>query len=242
MNGGKQMDRKLQNELRAAFRAPTPARKAAFLKQHRRRELGRWELAAVQAEYIRWWTWALSLGLFGAILWAADQPYHAGLLCAAALTPFLALLAVTESGRARFYQMEELELACRVPRASVVLARMLALGLFHLALLGVLTPALAACGDLGTARAAGAYLLTPYLCTAALGMELTRRVRGREGLLACGGAAALVSAMGTLSVYRLPGLYQPEGLPLWGVVLSVSAFAAGGEIIMNLKARELQWS
>ena len=59
---------------------------------------------------------------------------------------------------------------------------------------------------------------------------------------ACGGAAVLVSAMGMLSVYRLPALYQPEGLPLWRLVLAVSAFAAGGEIIMNLKARELQWS
>ena len=132
------MDRKLQNELRAAFHAPAPERKAAFLKQHCRRELGRWELAAVQAGYIRWWVWGLSLGLFGAILWAAGRPYRAGLVCAAALTPFLALLAVAESGRARFYHMDELELACRVPRASVVLARMLVLGLFHLALLGVL--------------------------------------------------------------------------------------------------------
>lgn len=237
------MDRKLKQALAEAYRAPAPARKAAFLKQHRRRELGRWELAAVQAGYIRWWTWALSLGLFGAILWAAAQPHLSmGLSCAAALTPFLALLAVSESGRARFYQMEELELACRVPQASVLLARMLALGLFHLALLGALTPALAVWDGLGTVRAAGAYLLTPYLCTAALGMELTRRFRGREGLLACGGAAALVSAMGTLSVYRLPALYRPEGLPLWGLALAASAFAAGAEIIMNVKGREQQWS
>lgn len=150
------MDRKLQNELRAAFHAPAPERKAAFLKQHCRRELGRWELAAVQAGYIRWWVWGLSLGLFGAILWAAGRPYRAGLVCAAALTPFLALLAVAESGRARFYHMDELELACRVPRASVVLARMLVLGLFHLALLGGLAPALAVWGAAGTARAAGA--------------------------------------------------------------------------------------
>lgn len=237
------MDRKLKQALVEAYRVPTSARKAAFLKQHRRRELGRWELAAVQAGYIRWWTWALSLGLFGAILWAAAQPHLSmGLSCAAALTPFLALLAVSESGRARFYQMEELELACRVPQASVLLARMLALGLFHLALLGALTPALAVWGGLGTVRAAGAYLLTPYLCTAALGMELTRRFRGREGLLACGGGAALVSAMGTLSVYRLPALYQPEGLPLWGLALAASAFAAGAEIIMNVKGRGPQWS
>lgn len=236
------MDKKLQNELRAAFHAPAPARKAAFLKQHRRRELGRWELVAVQVRYIRWWVWGLSLALFGGILWMASPARGMGGWYAAALTPFLALLAVAESGRARFYQMEELELACRVPQASVVLARMLALGLFHLALLGALTPALAVWGGLGTARAAGAYLLTPYLCTAALGMELTRRVRGREGLLACGGGAALVSAMGTLSVYRLPTLYQPEGLPLWGLALAASAFAAGAEIIMNVKGRGPQWS
>ena len=242
MIGGNRMDKKLKQALNDAYHTPRPVRKTAFLKQHCRRELGRWELAAVQAGYIRWWVWGLSLGLFGAILWAAGRPYRAGLVCAAALTPFLALLAVAESGRARFYHMDELELACRVPRASVVLARMLVLGLFHLALLGVLAPALAVWGAAGTARAAGAYLLTPYLCTAALGMELTRRFRGQEGLLACGGAAVLVSAMGTLSVYRLPALYQPEGLPLWGLVLAVSAFAAGGEIIMNLKARELQWS
>lgn len=236
------MDRKLKQALVEAYRVPAPAHKAAFLKQNRRRELGRWELVAVQVRYICWWVWGSSLALFGAILWAAGQPYHTGLLCAAALTPFLALLAVAESGRARFYHMDELELACRVPRASVLLARMLALGLFHLALLGALTPALAVWGAVGTARAAGAYLLTPYLCTAALGMELTRRVRGREGLLACGGGAALVSAAGTLSVYRLPTLYQPEGLPLWGLALAASVFAAGAETIMNVNGREPQWS
>ena len=126
------MDRRLKHELQAIFRAPAPMKKTAFLKRHRRRELGRWELAAVQAGHICWWVWGLSLGVFGAVLWAAAWPYPAmGLSCAAALTPFLALLAVAENGRARFYQMEELELACRVPRASVVLARMLVLGLYH---------------------------------------------------------------------------------------------------------------
>ena len=59
------------------FRAPAPVKKAAFLKCHRRRELGRWELAAVQAGHIRWWVWALSLGVFGAVLWAAAWPYPA---------------------------------------------------------------------------------------------------------------------------------------------------------------------
>ena len=57
MNGGNQMDKKLKQALKEAYRAPAPVQKAAFLKRHRRRELGRWELAAVQAAYIRWWIW-----------------------------------------------------------------------------------------------------------------------------------------------------------------------------------------
>ena len=96
-------------------------------------------------------------------------------------------MAVTENGRSRLYQMEELELACRMSRQSVILARMVVLGLFHLALLAGLTPSLAVWGTVGAARA-GVYLLTPYLLTAALGMELSRRVRSRECLPVCGGA------------------------------------------------------
>lgn len=241
MNGGKQMEKKLKQALQEAYRAPAPAGKAAFLKRHRRRELSWGELVAVQTGYIRWWVWALSLALSGFILLSLSGMWRQGLWGAAAFTPFLALLAVTENGRSRLYRMDELELACRMARQSMLLARMLALGLFHLVLLAGLTPALAVWGAVGAVRA-GAYLLTPYLLTAALGLELTRRFRGREGLLACGGGAALVSAAGTLSVYRLPTLYQPEGLPLWGLALAASVFAAGAETIMNVNGREPQWS
>ena len=116
------MDKKLKQALDEAYRAPNPVRKAAFLKRHRRRELGRWELAAVQAGYIRWWVWGLSLALFGLILWIASRAAEWGWWGAAAFTPLLALLAVTENGRSRLYQMDELELACRLPRQSVLLA------------------------------------------------------------------------------------------------------------------------
>lgn len=54
----------------------------------------------------------------------------------------------------------------------------------------------------------GVYLLTPYLLTAALGMELTRRIHGRDGMLACGAAAAAISVSGPLAVNIRPALYQ----------------------------------
>lgn len=239
--GGKQMDHKLKQALAEAYRAPDPVEKAAFLKRHRRRELGRWELVAVQIRYIRWWVWGLSLALFGGILWMASPARGMGGWYAAAFTPFLALLMVMEHGRARACQMEELELACRMARHSVILARMVALGLFHLALLAGLTPPLAAWGAAGMART-GVYLLTPYLLTAALGMELTRRVRGRECLPACGGAAVLVSMLGVFLINFRPELYRPQHLPLWGLALALAALAAGAEIILSWKERELQWN
>lgn len=242
MNGGKQMGKKWKEALCAAYRTPAPVRKAVFLKQHRRRELGRWELVAVQTGYIRWWVWVLSLALSGFILLSLPGTSKWGLWGGAAFTPFLALLAVTENGRSRLYRMDELELACRMARQSVLLARMAALGVFHLALLAGLTPALAVWGAVGAVRA-GAYLLTPYLLTAALGMELTRRVRGRECLLACGSAAALVSGLGMLLVNTRPELYGPDSLRLWLAALCAAAVAAGVEVFINLnRTEEIQWN
>lgn len=212
-------DKKLKRALNEAYRVPAPVKKAAFLKQHRRRELGRWELVAIQAGYIRWWIWAASLALFGAILWVAcPQSQGLGAWYASALTPFLAVLVVVENGRSKVYQMEELELACRMAQHSVLLARMVILGLFHLALLAGLMPPLSVWGAAGMVRT-GVYLLTPYLLTAAVGMELTRRVRGRECLLACAGAAVLVSGFGILLMNRrlLDGMpeYFPCGWRRW---------------------------
>ena len=289
------MNQKQKQALADVFRAPPPVRKTAFLKQYRRRELGRGELILIAAGYIPWGIWALSL-LLGALMlaaaaWAAGSPGFGtawpatagptpGAWYAAAFTPFLALLAITENGRAQFYRMEELELACRISRRSTVLARMAVLGLFHLLLLGGLAPILAvlsaagtlgAAGASGTASAAGAlgaagavnaadvldaastvgtagagcmlsvmqacmYLLVPYLFTAALGMELARRFRGREGLLACAASAVLVCGMGVAVQQLRPALYQPAALPLWAAALAVALGLTGAEFCLNLKA------
>lgn len=233
------MNNKLKQALAEAYRTPEPLEKAAFLKRHRRRELGRRELVAIQIRYIRWWVWAVSLALFGGILWMASPARGMGGWYAAALTPFLALLMVMENGRARACQMEELELACRMARHSVILARMVALGLFHLALLAGLTPPLAAWGAAGMART-GVYLLTPYLLTAALGMELTRRVRGRECLLVCGGAAVLVSMLGVLLLNWPMISGQPVRFSLWVAALAASLIATAVEVNLNFHERS-EW-
>ncbi|MCM1025249.1 MAG: hypothetical protein NC432_02370 [Roseburia sp.] len=236
-------DKKLKQALNDIYRAPAPTGKAAFLKRRRRRELGRWELIAVQARYIRRRVWGISLALFLLILrTAVHRTVEASWWGIAAFTPFLALLAVSENGRAPLYRMDELEYSCRIPRRSVLLARMTALGLFHLALLSGLTLLLSVWNTTDFILT-GTYLLTPYLLTAALGMDLARRIRGREGLLACGGAAALVSALGPLLINMRPALYHRESLPLWLAALAAAAIAAVVEIRLNLSGtEEVQWN
>ena len=180
--------------------------------------------------------------MFGGVLWLASGQDSKTVWVAAALTPFLALLMVVENGKSRFYGMEELELSCRMSLRTVVLARMMILGLFHLFLLGVLIPSIAVWGAVGLFRA-GLYLLTPYLLTAALGMELTRRCQRQDGLLACGGAAALVSVSGLLLAYQRPALYQQSAMPLWVAALAATVITTAVEINLNFnKTEELQWN
>ena len=228
--------------LEDVFDAPYPVGKTAFLKQHRRCELSYRRLIVLQVRYIRWWVWLLSLMLSGFILITVSRSGKSALWCISALTPFFALMAITENGRAQLYQMEELELACRMSRQSAILARMVAIGLFHLFLFTLLAPLLAAYRTVEAVQA-GVYLLTPYFLTAALGLELSRRFRGRDGLLACSAVATAVSILGPLAETVRPALYQAENLVLWGTVLAAVIMAAAAEFTLHIKRiGELQWN
>lgn len=236
------MDQKMKQALKNAFQAPAPTRKAVFLKKYRRRELSRWDFLLTQAGYIRWWIWTVSVLLFGGVLWLASGQDSETVWVAAAFTPFMALLIVMENGKSRFYGMEELELSCRMPLRTVVLARVIILGLFHLLLLGMLIPVMAAWGAVGLFQA-GLYLLTPYLLTAAIGLEISRRVRGTEGLLACSAVAGLVCALEEVTKFSRHELYQTEAIPLWGAVLALTIAATALEFFKMMKeTEELQWN
>ncbi len=235
-------NKRIRQALEDVFAAPCPMGKTAFLKQHRRCELGYRRLVVLQVRYIRWWVWLLSLVLSGFLLITVARSGKSALWCISALTPFFALMAITENGWAQFYQMEELELACRMSRQSAILARMAAIGLFHLFLFTLLAPLLAVYRTVEVVQA-GVYLLTPYFLTVTLGLELSRRFRGRDGLLACSAVAVTVSVLGPLAETVRPALYQAKDLVLWGAVLAAVIFAAATEFTLQIKRLgELQWN
>ena len=231
-------NKRIEQALEDVFAAPCPMGKTAFLKQHRRCELSYRRLIVLQVRYVRWWVWLLSLVLSGFILITVSRSGKSALWCISALTPFFALMAITENGRAQLYQMEELELACRMSRQSAMLARMVAIGLFHLFLFTLLVAYRAV-----EVVQAGVYLLTPYFLTVALGLELSRRFRGRDGLVACSAVAVTVSVLGPLAETVRPALYQAENLVLWGTVLVAVIMAAAAEFTLQIKRLgELQWN
>ena len=231
-------NKRIEQALEDVFAAPCPMGKTAFLKQHRRCERSYRRLIVLQVRYVRWWVWLLSLVLSGFILITVSRSGKSALWCISALTPFFALMAITENGRAQLYQMEELELACRMSRQSAMLARMVAIGLFHLFLFTLLVAYRAV-----EVVQAGVYLLTPYFLTVALGLELSRRFRGRDGLVACSAVAVTVSALGPLAETVRPALYQAENLVLWGTVLVAVIMAAAAEFTLQIKRLgELQWN
>lgn len=236
------MNRKLKSELQAIYKAPPPVRKTAFLKKYHRRELSRKDFILCQAKYIRWWVWFVSILLFGIILCLSAGQRLQNVWVGASLTPLLALLAVVENRKSRQHRMEELELACRISLRSVFLARISILGVFHLLLFGAMTPILAAWGATGIIQS-GVYLLTPYLLTATIGMELSRHFHGNDGLLACSATAIIVCTLG-LSNHRLElGLYRPEFINVWYITLSLALLGCAFELTKMMKeVEELQWS
>lgn len=238
----KAVNRKLKNELQAIYKAPPTIRKTAFLKKYHRRELSRKDFILCQARYIRWWVWFMSIVLFGIILWLSADQQIQDIWAGASLTPLLALLAVVENGKSRQHRMEELELACRISLRSVFLVRISILGVFHLLLFGAMIPALAAWGVTGIIQT-GVYLLTPYLLTAAIGMELSRHFRGNDGLLACAAVAGIVCTLG-LSDRRLRlGLYRTDFIHIWGMTLLLALWACAFELTKMMKeVEEIQWS
>ena len=190
--------------LRAAFAAPPPAGKRAFLHSLPRPRPSTAALVWQQLRWLRPPVWgaaalALAAALYGARLFRADTLWVLG-----ALTPFLAVTLVTESGRSRRCGMAELEMAAALGLRSILLARMALLGALHSVLLGLLTVAAhAAPAALPTAAEgpvhlpwswALAFVLLPYLLTAVLGLALGRRAGG--GTWSCLGVAAAVAAAG----------------------------------------------
>ena len=228
--------------LKAAFEAPPPVEKEKFLREIERLQpkISHFDFVVSQISYIRKRIWILSAAVFmcavyGAF-WARDTFW---ILCA--LIPFLAVSAVTENRRSMDYGMAEMEMVSRFSLKSVIFARMEILGIVHGFLLMILIP-LASLHSVFSWFETGMYVFTPYLLAAALGLEITRRMHGREADYAGLGAALGVSVFyGIFSVTAMED-YGEDALFRWsaGVAL-LAVWTVRGYRKLIRETEEMTW-
>lgn len=232
------MERRHKKALEAYFEAPKPERKNSFLRQYDMAKIDMVHMIGTQVRYISKGIWAASV-LFCILAFAVTRYVEIRYMSTIfALVPFLVMLSVTESTRSYRYGMEELELSARFSLKSVMLARMIILGIGNVL---VLIVAAVFMGEKMYANIV--YMMVPYFLTAAGGLYLVRKIRGAEGTAACCTLAMLVSCMQTFLLWKYSILYTQRYTSIWVLVCVIGLLVLMRESYRTIRMTEdLAWN
>lgn len=236
------MKKELRTMLQDALEAPEPERKLIFLASIKKSQdyfqISYGRFVAEQIFFIGKWGWFGSLGLLFIALFMCGYADKDALWVLSSLVPFLAVSLMSESLRSEICGMAELEMATKFSIKSLVLARMMIMGMVHLLLLGA-NAFIGYRQEGASLLHAGVYLLVPYLSTNAAGLYLARKIRGREciyGILAVATAVAVLPFAARL-------LYKEELFSWWVAALVVFGTMAVKEWKRNMeKWEEYTWN
>lgn len=223
----------LRIELAEYFEAPAPKGKRAFVRRFGMPEISLSRMVFMQARYISKWVWLFSAVFFGMVIYIAAAAEPRFLNAIYACIPFLVMLSVTETTRSYRHGMEELEMSARFSLKSIMLARMVMLGLGNLV---VLLGTMLLLGDLGQGN--GAYALTPYFLTAGGGLCIVRRVRGNESVFLCMGLAGLISGMILFLPLQFNLLFTSQYSGMWVLVCVLGIFVTVRESYRTIRMAE----
>ena len=222
--------------LRAAFDAPQPRKKQAFLRQFPAAPVSCGQFLRMQIRWLPFGAAALSVTVCAALIVFCKVVEPESVWAASAFAPFLTLGVLSVRYRSFAHGMEELEFAARFSLKSVTLARMGALALLDLALL--LCAALLLRIGGGMLRT-GLALLLPYCTTVCIALPLTRRWRGWETPVLCI-AAALCVCCGVVLLRRW-SVALPTALALLLVAAELALIVSESAKFIH-QTEELTWN
>lgn len=235
------MNRDLKEQLQEVFEPPEPTGKKRFLEEIAGRypypQISHRQFLWIQAAYIRGWVWMLSACSFLAAFVYGRMMDRNVLWVLSAMTPLLAMSALTENMRSRIYGMTELEMASRFSLKSIVMAKMTILGGVHFFLVCLIS-LLGYHGAGISVLRTGIYLLVPYLLTSAVGLWISRRIHGREALYAVLGAAVSISVFPLLETRLTVLLYRADRFYWWLAALVVLSAIVMTEWRKNIAGTE----
>ena len=226
----------LRNRLNAAFAAPQPQSKQAFLRQFPAAPITCGQFLRMQLRWLPRGASALSVALCAALIVFCRAVEPEAVWIASALAPFLTLGVLSARYRSFAHGMEELEFAARFSLKSVTLARMGALALLDLALL-LIAALLLPTG--GGALRTGLALLLPYCTTVCIALPLTRFWRGWETPALCIAAAASVCC-GVIVLRRI-GVALPAAFALLLIAAELALIVFEGTKFIH-QTEELTWN
>lgn len=235
------MNRRTRKMLREYYRAPEPRRKREFAARWTRRRISIGKMILHQLRYISKWHMLCSMLLFGMMLAAGSYVSFSVLGTLYAMVPFLVVLSVTESMRSFRFGMTELESTTLFSLKSIIMMRMLLLGvgnLFCLFMFAFLRNENVVMEFI--------YLLVPYFLTAAGGLAVFRRHSGVTGNYMCLALSAGVSALQCYVYYAYHDIYLAEYNTIWLFVCILLAVLLGREmkqtfLVITKQREDLVW-
>lgn len=227
------MKNDMKQLLNDAFYAPEPKEKQNFLKNIRPREVSMLEMLLQQFSYIRVTVWLYALLLIAIAVLGSVYRVEQTILVITMMMPFAAVASVLETRRSRKYGMSELEMATRFSLRSVVIARLLIVGLAAITVLCVVSPMIATTfGE--DVNVTAIHIVIPYFITMIIGLWLERSPFGRATEYGSIVVAFVISFLALIFYFNHPVFMSSytEIIEKWGVFVSL--------LLMVITAME-QW-
>lgn len=227
------MKNDMKQLLNDAFYAPEPKEKQNFLKNIRPREVSMLEMLLQQFSYIRVTVWLYALLLIAIAVLGSVYHVERTTLVITMMMPFAAVASVLETRRSRKYGMSELEMATRFSLRSVVIARLLIVGLAAITVLCVVSPMIATTfGE--DVNVTAIHIVIPYFITMIIGLRLERSPLGRATEYGSIVVAFVISFLALVFYFYHPVFISSytEIIEKWGVFVAL--------LLMVITAME-QW-
>lgn len=227
------MKNDMKQLLNDAFYAPEPKEKQNFLKNIRPREVSMLEMLLQQFSYIRVTVWLYALLLIAIAVLGSVYRVEQTTLVITMMMPFVAVASVLETRRSRKYGMSELEMATRFSLRSVVIARLLIVGLAAITVLCVVSPMIATTfGE--DVNVTAIHIVIPYFITMIIGLWLERSPLGRATEYGSIVVAFVISFLALVFYFNHPVFMSSytEIIEKWGVFVAL--------LLMVITAME-QW-
>lgn len=147
-----------------------------------------------QFSYISWYVWCVSLFVLIAAIFIIVMKVEAtdSITVISAIIPFVAMAAVIEAFRSKYYGMSELESVTKVSFRGIYFARMSCIGMVHIVIVSCLIIMIGRNSENGY-LVTGAMILIPYLLTSILNTKIERTQIGRKSIFACITVSVLIS-------------------------------------------------